>query len=95
MIAEFYLGKRWSVAANWKYSWWKTDRKHWYWRTYGGDFEIRKWFGKLAKEKPAGTAHFSIPFNEGKPRKPKRERFAFLPSLVSDGALACNGIEIS
>lgn len=55
--AEFYLGKRWSVAANWKYSWWKTDRKHWYWRTYGGDFEIRKWFGKLSKEKPLQGHH--------------------------------------
>ena len=34
------------------YAWWKTDRRHWYWRTYGGDMVIRKWLGKAAKEKP-------------------------------------------
>lgn len=27
---EMYLGKSWSVAANWLYGWWKTDRRHWY-----------------------------------------------------------------
>ena len=37
---EFYLGKDWSMSANWMYAWWKTDRRHWYWRTYGGDIAI-------------------------------------------------------
>lgn len=34
---EFYLGKRWSVAGNWMYAWWKSDPDSWYHRTYGGD----------------------------------------------------------
>ena len=25
------------------YAWWKTDRRHRYWRTYGGDIEVRKY----------------------------------------------------
>lgn len=32
---EFCLGKNWSVAGNWMYAWWKSDRKHNYWRIYG------------------------------------------------------------
>ena len=57
---EFYLGKRWSIAADWMYAWWKTDRRHWYWRTYGGDVEIRHWLGKKAKEKPLTGHHVGL-----------------------------------
>lgn len=57
---EFYLGKDWSVVANWMYGWWKTDRRHWYWRAYGGDIALRKWFGKAAKEKPLTGHHLGI-----------------------------------
>ena len=42
---EFPLGDKWSLAANWMYSWWHSDRIHWYWRTYGGDVALRRWFG--------------------------------------------------
>ena len=57
---EFYLGKNWSVDANWHYSWWKSDPKKWYWRTYGGDIALRKWLGKKAKEKPLTGHHLGI-----------------------------------
>jgi len=42
---ELPLGRKWSLAANWMYSWWHSDRIHWYWRTYGGDVALRRWFG--------------------------------------------------
>ncbi len=58
--AEFYLGKSWSVVANWMYGWWKTDRRHWYWRTYGGDIAVRRWFGRAAKEKPLTGHHLGV-----------------------------------
>lgn len=45
---EFHLGRKWTLCANWQYSWWKNDRKHLYWRIYGGDIGIRKYFGKAA-----------------------------------------------
>ena len=57
---EFYLKKNWSIGANWMYAWWKTDRKHRYWRTYGGDVTIRKWLGKAAREKPLTGHHLGL-----------------------------------
>lgn len=41
--AEFYLNNGWTIGGNWMYAWWKTDRRHRYWRTYGGDIEVRKY----------------------------------------------------
>ncbi len=58
--AEFYLGNNWSVVAGWMYGWWKTDRHHWYWRAYGGDVALRKWFGRAAKEKPLTGHHLGV-----------------------------------
>ena len=57
---EFYLGKNWSIAGNWGYSWWKSDKSHWYWRYYGGDLAVRKWFGKAANNKPLTGHHAGI-----------------------------------
>lgn len=57
---EFYLGRNWSVAANWMYAWWKSDRRHWYWRTYGGDVALRRWFGKAAAGKPLTGHHIGV-----------------------------------
>ena len=57
---EFYLGKNISVGANWQYAWWKTDRKHRYWRTYGGDVNVRWWFGNSAHEKPLTGHHLGV-----------------------------------
>ncbi len=57
---QFYLGKGWSVAADWMYGWWKTDRRHWYWRAYGGGISMRKWFGKAAMDKPLTGHHIGV-----------------------------------
>ncbi len=57
---EFYLGKNFSIAGNWMYAWWKSDRIAWYWRTYGGDLAVRYWFGKAAKEKPLTGHHVGL-----------------------------------
>jgi len=57
---EFYLGWNWSVSGHWMYAWWKTDRRHWYWRTYGGDIALRKWFGRQAHDKPLTGHHIGV-----------------------------------
>lgn len=57
---EFYLGKNFSVAGNWMYSWWKNDNVAWYWHTYGGDLAVRYWMGKAAKEKPLAGHHVGL-----------------------------------
>lgn len=54
---EIYLGKNWSIDAYWMYTWWKSDRVHNYWRTYGGDVELRKWLGSAAMRKPLTGHH--------------------------------------
>lgn len=45
---EFYLGRGWSIAGNWMYTWFKSDSRHRYHRIYGGDLEVRRWlsYGK-------------------------------------------------
>lgn len=58
--AEFYLGRGWTVGGNWMYAWWNSDRKHHYWRTYGGELDIRKYFGRCAKEKPLTGHHLGL-----------------------------------
>ena len=57
---EVYLGKSWSAGGNWMYAWWKTDRKHRYWRTYGGDLYLRRWLGSKAKAKPLPGHHLGL-----------------------------------
>ena len=42
---EIYLGKQWSISANWMYAWWKDENKNFFWRIYGGELEFRRWFG--------------------------------------------------
>ncbi len=57
---EFHLGGNWSVAADWMYAWWSNADKHYYWRIYGGDLAVRKWFGRKAAEKPLTGHHLGI-----------------------------------
>ena len=57
---EFHLGKGWTIGGNWMYAWWHSDTKHNYWRIYGGDLDVRKYFGKKAKEKPLTGHHLGL-----------------------------------
>ena len=57
---EVYLGKNISVVGNWMYSWWKSDKKSWYWRTYGGDLAVRYWLGQAAQNKPLTGHHLGL-----------------------------------
>ncbi len=58
--AEFYLGKNFSILANWMYSWWDSNPRHRYWRIYGGDIGARWWFGNKAHTKPLTGHHLGI-----------------------------------
>ncbi len=57
---EFYLGKDWTIGGNWMYAWWNSDRKHNYWRIYGGELDVRKYFGRRAQEKPLTGHHLGL-----------------------------------
>lgn len=58
--AEFWLGKKFSVSAYWSYAWWSKNRRHNYWRYYGGDIALRRWLGRKAAEKPLTGHHVGI-----------------------------------
>lgn len=58
--AEFYLGKNISIAAQWMYGWWDNDPRHIWWRVYGGEVDLRWWFGNAAYEKPLTGHHLGI-----------------------------------
>ncbi|MDE7380995.1 MAG: DUF3575 domain-containing protein [Muribaculaceae bacterium] len=57
---EFYVGKNWSVGGNWMYGWWDSNKRHRYWRAYGGDLYVRRWFGSKALEKPLTGHHIGV-----------------------------------
>ena len=57
---EVYLGGGWSVGGDWMYAWWSKDSKHRYWRIYGGELEVRKYFGSKAAEKPLQGHHVGV-----------------------------------
>ena len=57
---ELYVGKGWSVNANWMYAWWSNRSKNRFWRIYGGDVEVRRWFGEQASRKPLQGHHVGI-----------------------------------
>lgn len=56
--AELYLGKNISLAATWTYAWWNSDRRHQYWRIYGGDMALRYWLGN--RMKPLSGNHLGL-----------------------------------
>lgn len=47
---EFAFPTHWSLSGSWNYAWWSNYNKHRFWRTYGGELEARKWFGRYAQE---------------------------------------------
>lgn len=57
---EFYLGGNWTVGGNWIYGWWDNDRRHRYWRIYGGDLSVRRYFGARSKEHPMSGHHLGV-----------------------------------
>lgn len=47
---ELYLGKGWAVGGNWMYAWWNSNKRHNYWRLYGGELDVRKYFAAARRK---------------------------------------------
>lgn len=58
--AEFYVGRGWSLGADWMYAWWSSNKRHRYWRIYGGEIGVRKYFGRRAAVKPLTGHHLGL-----------------------------------
>jgi hypothetical protein len=41
---QIYLGKGFALNGRWGYGWWDIDPQHYYWRAYGGELTLRKYF---------------------------------------------------
>ena len=43
---EVYMGKRWTIALDWFYTWFSRNNRHRYWQAYGGYLTVRKYLGR-------------------------------------------------
>ncbi len=57
---EFYVAKGFSVGGNWMYAWWNSNSRHYYWRIYGGELAIRKYFNRTTEGSPLNGHHIGI-----------------------------------
>ena len=57
---DFHLGRNWTLGANWSYAWWHKDSWSYYHRVYGGDVNLRKYFGASARRRPLSGHHIGI-----------------------------------
>ena len=57
---DFHLGRNWTLGANWSYAWWHKDSWSYYHRVYGGDINLRKYFGASARRRPLSGHHIGI-----------------------------------
>ena len=55
---EAYLGKGFTLSGNGHYAWWNT--RSWFWRTYGGEVAVRKYFGKASRDKHFTGHHLGL-----------------------------------
>lgn len=57
---EIAFPQQWTLNGSWNYAWWSNNMKHRYWRTYGGELEARKWFGKHSGQYPLRGQHSGL-----------------------------------
>lgn len=57
---ETNVGGGWTLGASGMLAWWSKDASHKYWRIYGGELDVNKYFGAKAKEKPLQGHHVSL-----------------------------------
>ena len=57
---EVHLGKRWSLGASWMCAWWDKSRENIFWRTYGGELNVRKYFGRQLKGVQLSGHHLGL-----------------------------------
>lgn len=57
---EFCFPGHLTLGANWMYGWWNADRFNFYWRLYGGEVNLRYWFGSAARLRPLTGHHLGL-----------------------------------
>lgn len=54
------IAGRWAADLSWSYAWWSNDSRHRYWRTYGGNAEIRLYLGNREHKNRLEGHHLGI-----------------------------------
>lgn len=60
LSAELYVGMGWSLGVGYWHTWLNSDASHRYWRTYGGELNLRKYLGARASRKPLSGHHLGM-----------------------------------
>lgn len=54
---ELEFARNWSASVNWMYAWWSKSARHRFWRVYGGDAEVRRYWRFGGKDCSGLTGH--------------------------------------
>lgn len=57
---EVGIGKYWSIAVDWWYTWIPIDKRHFYWQSYGGYLSARYYFGRAAQVQRFAGHHVGL-----------------------------------
>lgn len=60
IYAETHLGRNYSIGLGYWYAWWSHNPSHNYWRSYGGEIDIRKYFGSQASRATLTGHHLGV-----------------------------------
>ena len=58
---EVYMGKRWTIALDWFYTWFSSNNRHRYWQAYGGYLGVRKYLGGKNNNSQLSTVNCQFP----------------------------------
>ena len=57
---EFNIYNNWTLAVNGMFAWWTLPNAHLYWRVYGGDVSVKKYFGKQSLVRSMTGHHLGV-----------------------------------
>lgn len=57
---EFNLSNNWTLAVDGMWAWWTVPDINWYWRVYGGEVSVNKYFGKKALKRSLTGHHVGL-----------------------------------
>ena len=57
---EFHLGKGWALGCNYAHAWWTKQSENKFWRIYGGELDLRKYWGGKSDWLPISGHHVGI-----------------------------------
>lgn len=57
---EYHFGNGWAAGADWNCAWWSDMGRNRFWRIYGGEVDVRRYFGGLHKERPLSGHHIGL-----------------------------------